>query len=482
MKRFFQYVTIVLLTLVAYSCTDNNEVGNSLSETTIKVVADSSFTITGVSQPIPRVKARTSMQLIGTIKADNYGLLSSEVVSELMPSGELNLENVDETMVDEVRLLMFVRAGDGFTGDSIVPMRMTVYNLTKELPDPIYSDFDPTEYYDAANPLASETYTASDMDKSTADRESHFLNYFDASTYAYKYYEVREARVQLPLSFGQRIIRQYKESPETFKDLDSFRKFFPGFYIKNSFGSGRVMNFSNTEVELKFHRKYKTDFGTDTIVVDSVSCLAATPEMLSNNMIDMQIDEKLKQRVADGEALLVSPQGYQVDIKLPLSEIIAKYGLDKNDMKVINQVRLEIPAEEITNAYGMTPPANVLLVRTSEKDAFFNEHQLADGRRSYVGIYSESQKKYIFSEIRSYLMDVLNSESGLTAEDEQVSIIPVDITQEQVSSSYSYYYSSSASYVLTKVAPSVYKPSMCRLLLDQAKIVLSFTDNVSRED
>ena len=59
MKRFFQYVTIVLLTLVAYSCTDNNEVGNSLSETTIKVVADSSFTITGVSQPIPRVKART---------------------------------------------------------------------------------------------------------------------------------------------------------------------------------------------------------------------------------------------------------------------------------------------------------------------------------------------------------------------------------------------------------------------------------------
>ena len=115
----------------------------------------------------------------------------------------------------------------------------------------------------------------------------------------------------------------------------------------------------------------------------------------------MQIDEKLKQRVADGEALLVSPQGYQVDIKLPLSEIIAKYGLDKNDMKVINQVRLEIPAEEITNAYGMTPPANVLLVRTSEKDAFFNEHQLADGRRSYVGTYSESQKKYIFSEIRS---------------------------------------------------------------------------------
>ena len=124
----------------------------------------------------------------------------------------------------------------------------------------------------------------------------------------------------------------------------------------------------------------------------------------------------------------------------------------------------------------------MLLIRTSEKDAFFNEHQLADGCRSYVGTYSESQKKYIFSEIRSYLKDVLESESGLTADDEQVSIIPVDITQEQVSSSYSYYYSSSSSYVLTKVAPAVYRPSMCRLQLDKAKIVLSFTDNVSRED
>ena len=482
MKRILCYVASFILLMAAYSCTNNTEVGNSLSETTVKVVVDSSFTITGVSQPIPRVKARTVTQLLGAIEADNYGSLSSEVVSEMMPSGELNLDNVEESMVDEVRLLMFVRAGEGFTGDSIVPMRMTVYNLIKELPDPIYSDFDPTGYYDASKPLASATYTASDMDKSTEDRQSHFLSYFDQSTYNYVYYEIREARVNMPVSLGQTIVRKYKESPELFKDLDNFRKFFPGFYIKNSFGSGRVMSFNDTELEIKFHRKYKTDFGTDTIVVDSVSCMAATPEMLSNNIINMQVSEKLKQRIANGEALLVAPQGYQVDVRLPLSEIIAKYNLGVNDMKVVNQVRFEIPVEEIENIYGLTPPANVLMVRSSEKDAFFNEHKLADGCRSYVGTYDEDNKKYVFSEIRSYLKVVLDSDDGLTPEDEMVSIIPVDITQEQVSSSYSYYYGTSSSNILTKVAPAVSKPSMARLLLDKAKIVLSYTDRTARED
>ena len=196
----------------------------------------------------------------------------------------------------------------------------------------------------------------------------------------------------------------------------------------------------------------------------------------------MQVSEKLKQRIANGEALLVAPQGYQVDVRLPLSEIIAKYNLGVNDMKVVNQVRFEILVEEIENIYGLTPPANVLMVRSSEKDAFFNEHKLADGCRSYVGTYDEDNKKYVFSEIRSYLKDVLDSEDGLTPEDEMVSIIPVDITQEQVSSSYSYYYGTSSSNILTKVAPAVSKPSMARLLLDKAKIVLSYTDRTARED
>ena len=49
-----------MLAVSVCSCEDNSNVGNSLSDTTISVVADSSFTVTGHSVAIPRVKARTN--------------------------------------------------------------------------------------------------------------------------------------------------------------------------------------------------------------------------------------------------------------------------------------------------------------------------------------------------------------------------------------------------------------------------------------
>ena len=474
MKRFFYYISALLIAVSVSSCEDNSNVGNSLSDTTISVVADSSFTVTGHSVAIPRVKARTTVQLLGEFKADNYGELSSDVVSEMMPVGSFTTDGVTEETIDRMRLVMYVSAKTGFTGDSIVPMQMSVYKLNKQLPNPIYSDFDPSDYYNENDLLGTATYTASDMDKSTEERESHLQSYYDNATYSTKYYELREARVDLPVEIGRSIFREFKNNTSTFNSPDSFAKFFPGFYIKNSFGSGRVMNFQSTEIEMFYHRKYKTEFGTDTIVFDSIGCLAVTPEILVNNIIKMRVDQKLKQMADDGEALLVAPQGYQVDIKLPLREIVAKYELDSNSLKVINELRLEIPADTIANSYGIEPPASVMLIRTSEKDDFFNENKLTDGCRSYVGYYNSANRSYVFSGLREYMIDVLKSGKAVSDDDESISLIPVDITSETVSSSYSYYYGSSSD-VLTKVAPAVARPAMARLNLDKAKIRLTYS-------
>ena len=473
MRSLFCYISALMLAVSVCSCEDNSNVGNSLSDTTISVVADSSFTVTGHSVAIPRVKARTIVQLLGEIKADNYGELTSDVVSEMMPVGSFVTDGVTEETIDRMRLVMYVTAGTGFTGDSIVPMQMSVYKLNKQLPNPIYSDFNPADYYNESDLLGTATYTASDMDKSTAEREKHLQSYYDNATYSTKYYELREARVELPVEIGRSIFREFKNNPSTFSSPDEFAKFFPGFYIKNSFGSGRVMNFQSTEIEMFYHRKYKTEFGTDTIVFDSIGCLAVTPEILVNNIINMKVDKKLQQQVADGEALLVAPQGYQVDLKLPIRDIVAKYNLDSG-LKVIKELRLEIPAETIENDYGIEPPSSVMLIRTSEKDDFFNENQLTDGCRSYVGYYDSTNHNYVFSGLREYVIDVLSSNKDVTDDDENISLIPVDITSESVSSSYSYYYSSASS-VLTKVAPAVARPAMARLNLAKAKIRLTYS-------
>lgn len=474
MKKLLFYISTMLLAGISYSCEDNSNVGNSLSNTDVSVVADSSFTVTGSSVAIPRVKARTATQLVGEIKADNYGSLTSGVVTEMMPVGNLVSDGVTEETIDRVRLLMYTRAESGFTGDSIVPMQLTVYKLNKTLPNPIYSDFDPKDYYDENSPLATTTYTMSDLDKSSAERSAHWQQY-TTSMGQTSYYPLREARVDLPLEIGKSLLREYKNNPSSFSNPDEFAKFFPGFYIKSTYGSGRVTNFSNSEVEVLYHRKYKTTVGTDTIVTDSAGYMAATPEILVNNIINFEVSDKLKQAVADGEALLVAPQGYQVDIKLPIKEIVAKYQLDDNSLKVINELRLELPVEEIENDYGIKPPTSVMLIRTSEKDDFFNENKLTDGCRSYVGNYDSSRKVYVFSSMREYVKDLLSNGKEITEDDENVSIIPVDLTVETVNSSYSYYYSSATSTVLTKVAPAVSDASMARLNLSKAKIRLTYT-------
>lgn len=474
MKKLLFYISTILFAGMCYSCEDNSNVGNSLSNTDVSVIADSSFTVTGSSVAIPRVKARTSSQLVGEIKADNYGSLSSGVVTEMMPVGNIVSDGVTEETIDRVRLVMYTRAESGFTGDSIVPMQLSVYKLNKTLPNPIYSDFDPKDYYDESAPLATATYTTSDMDKSSVERAKHWASY-TTQTGQTGYYPLREARVDLPLEIGKSLLREYKTNPSTFSTPDEFAKFFPGFYIKSTFGSGRVTNFNNSEVEVLYHRKYKTTVGTDTIVTDSAGYMAATPEVLVNNIIHLDVSEKLKQAAADGEAILVAPQGYQVDLKLPIKEIVAKYQLDNNAVKVINELRLEIPVEEIENDYGINPPTSVMLIRTSEKDDFFNENKLTDGCRSYVGNYDTSRKVYVFSGMREYVKDLLSKGGEITDNDENVSIIPVDLTVETVNDTYSYYYSSSTSTVLTKVAPAVSKASMARLNLSKAKIRLTYT-------
>ena len=65
--------------------------------------------------------------------------------------------------------------------------------------------------------------------------------------------------------------------------------------------------------------------------------------------------------------------------------------------------------------------------------------------------------------------------NGVSDEDENISLIPVDLTTETVSSNYSYYYSSASSSVLTKVAPAVSQPAMARLNLAKAKVRLTYT-------
>ena len=224
-------IRITLLLLVATiiglnSCTDDT-IGSSLTDTRNAIIEDSSFVLTGHSVENQRLQARTSTQLLGLFKCGGYGTLSSQVITQFMPSYSIDTIGVTESMIDSCRLVLRIASG-GFTGDQYVPMRLSVYRLNKQLESPLFSDLDPSGYYDPADLMGEAPYSP----------QSATVVYSSQTSEDYL-----ETYVPMDVEFARELFREFKNNPETFNTPANFRNFFPGMFIANSFGSGRMMNF-----------------------------------------------------------------------------------------------------------------------------------------------------------------------------------------------------------------------------------------------
>lgn len=443
----------------AFSCADEN-IGSSILDTKSAVILDSSFTMTGTTVLNNKVLSRTSTQLLGQVNSPGFGQITSDVVTELMPVAVIDTAGTSEDWIDSCRLTLRIPEG-GFTGDSIVPMRLNVYALNKYLPNPIYSDFDPTGYYDPTQVLGSISYSA---------KSATMVTTYTTSGSA----EWREIYVPMPVEYARWLFKLYQTNPEAFADPAEFKKYVPGLYIANSFGSGRVMNFYSTELEV-FYRQYaQLDEETDTIYpANRQSYVGSTPEVLTNNNIRLEIDESVKQMVSNGDAIVMGPAGYEVNVQFPIQEIIDKYKSSTSDaLAVINSLSLEIPAEVITNKYDIEPPKYLLLVKEGKKDEFFAGDSLVNNKNSFYASYNSSKKSYSFNGMRDYILDIINNKGGIaTSEDINLILTPIDVTTYTQQASYY----TSASTVVTKIAPSVSLPSIAKLRLDKAKIKIVYS-------
>lgn len=147
-------VAAAAMLFAASACEDTtSNIGSSLVNDDVKIVIDSAFTANGRSVAIQSIRPKTVTQILGKIDVPEYGRLSSSVVSQFLPSTELDTANFVPSDVDS--LILTLRYANGsFIGDSVAPMGVNVYALTKQLPAGIASDFDPEGYYNPSKPLA----------------------------------------------------------------------------------------------------------------------------------------------------------------------------------------------------------------------------------------------------------------------------------------------------------------------------------------
>ena len=97
-------------------------------------------------------------------------------------------------------------------------------------------------------------------------------------------------------------------------------------------------------------------------------------------------------------------------------------------------------------------------------DEFFAKNMITDGIDSFYAVYNSATRKYVFSDMSDYALDLL-SKGTISDEDVEFTITPVNITYE----------TSNGSSIITGIVPYVTTPVMARLMLDKAKIKLTFS-------
>jgi hypothetical protein len=195
--------------------------------------------------------------------------------------------------------------------------------------------------------------------------------------------------------------------------------------------------------------------------------MASAPEVVSNTNINFKMAQGLDDLANAGHALIVTPAGRDVEITFPIKDVINSYRSQSGNLAVLNSLEFSVPADSIANGRGIEVPTTLLMVLSKNKEQFFADNDLPDDVLSFYGTYSSTDNEYVFDNMRSYMLEMMELGNDLTEEDYTFTLTPVTLITE--SSSYT------TSTTTSGIAPTMSLPSMVDLKLDEAKIKLTFS-------
>ena len=191
--------------------------------------------------------------------------------------------------------------------------------------------------------------------------------------------------------------------------------------------------------------------------------------MLSSNNIRLKPAPSVVAAVESGSVMVQSPAGYNASITFPADEIIAAYRSQATNLSVINSLTLRIPVEIPDNDFNIGASPYLLLIKSDQLEEFFAQNKVPDGKSAFYAPYSETNRSYTFSSLRSYIIDLMESGEPVEAADMTFTLVPVQITTELTSSNQT---------VTTSCVPYLERPTLFRLLTDEAEIKFTFTSEI----
>ena len=430
MKILRLLTVLVIAALTFAACDDTTEgIGGSITNKIDNInISDSAFNVTTKSIVAGAVLSRNNTGLIGKMKDPETGnYVKGDYMTQLSVLPTFSVDTLDyikqankgSIEADSCYLLVSYNAS---YGDTIAPMKVTAYEMTKPMAEDqeYYSDYDAFEkgWVNENNQHWSSNYNLSN----TSDVKNFKI-------YLNKKYEKDGKKYK---NYGSYIMQTYAEHPEYFKTNYKFlHNVCPGFYIKNVGGTGNMAKIWNTELIFYWtrHKTIKAKDGvTDSTAVSiGYNRFDGTEEVLQLNKIENDTKNLEKLASLQNWTYLKSPAGIFTEVTLPIEDIMKGHEKDTINTASISFPRLNNKDED--NAYNFATPSTILMVQKDSLQSFFEKSKLADNRTSYTASYSSTgsyKNAYTFQNIAN-LVSAMYKNKGKGENWNKVVLVPVNV-------------------------------------------------------
>ena len=432
MKILRLLTVLVIAALTFAACDDTTEgIGGSITNKIDNInISNSAFNVTTKSIVAGAVLSRNNTGLIGKMKDPETGnYVKGDYMTQLSVLPTFSVDTLDyikqankgSIEADSCYLLVSYNAS---YGDTIAPMKVTAYEMTKPMAEDqeYYSDYDAFEkgWVNENNQHWSSNYNlsnTSDVKNFKIYLNKEYKNKKDGKTYK---------------NYGSYIMQTYAEHPEYFKTNYKFlHNVCPGFYIKNVGGTGNMAKIWNTEL-IFYWTRHKTikkkDGVTDSTVVGiGYNRFDGTEEVLQLNKIENDTKNLEKLASQKNWTYLKSPAGIFTEVTLPIDDIMKGHEKDTLNTATISFPRLNNADED--NPYNFATPSTILMVQKDSLQSFFEKSKLADSRTSYTTSYSSTgtyKNAYTFQNIAN-LVSAMYKNKGKSENWDKVVLVPVNV-------------------------------------------------------
>lgn len=434
MKILRLLTVLVIAALTFAACDDTTEgIGGSITNKIDNInISNSAFNVTTKSIVAGAVLSRNNTGLIGKMKDPETGnYVKGDYMTQLSVLPTFSVDTLDyikqankgSIEADSCYLLVSYNAS---YGDTIAPMKVTAYEMTKPMAEDqeYYSDYDAFKVKEGWVSENNQHWSSNYNLSNTSDVKNFKIYLNKKYTKDGKTYK----------NYGSYIMQTYAEHPEYFKTNFKFlHNVCPGFYIKNVGGTGNMAKIWNTELIFYWTRK-KTikakDGVTDSTAVSiGYNRFDGTEEVLQLNKIENDTENLKKLASKDQEkcTYLKSPAGIFTEVTLPIEDIMKGHEKDTLNTATISFPRLNNENED--NPYNFATPSTILMVQKDSLQSFFEKSKLADSRTSYTASYSSTgiyKNAYTFQNIAN-LVSAMYKNKGKGENWNKVVLVPVNV-------------------------------------------------------